>query len=215
MWPGDADHTDLLSQAKALVVDLNQVHGHLQHGSVEHSHHDDLALRCRSLGVLLDSALSATERDAYGPAFALIRSALEHVMIDKLAFLGERYVQVFTGVDDETWRTWLAAKESGEPWTSTIIDWTRTRKGQVRITREGLFSEPKEDGTRETISMHYFLLSEYSPLIGPPGVQADFDDGFTDVGTRREHAEQNRFMYEEYLKWSSVQGKSGGQRPSR
>jgi hypothetical protein len=67
----------------------------------------------------------------------------------------------------------VAARATGADWTTTIRDWTRTKKGDVRIVREGLFLEPDEHGNRSQISIYYFLLGQYRPTLGPPSAQAE------------------------------------------
>jgi hypothetical protein len=203
-WQGTTEHEALHSVATSLVAGLRDLESWLLHGDTEYIFHSDSAARCRSLGTYIGSALADAERDAYAPALALMRSAMEHVFIDKLVFLGQRYVQIFRYMDEETWAKWQQAREAGEAWTLDITKWSRTRKGEVRVTREGLHSKPAADGSQQTIGIHYFLLNEYSPFVGPPSIQEYFDDGLSETDERREYAERNKSMYEVYLKWSSI-----------
>ena len=76
-------------------------------------------------------------------------------------------------VEDETWAQWQADRAAGAEWTRTIKNWTRYRKGDVRIVFEGLFSEPDEQGEQQQISIYYFLLGQYQPAMGPPSQQAE------------------------------------------
>jgi hypothetical protein len=52
--------------------------------------------------------------DAYAPAFALVRTALEHMLVDHLVFSGQRYVRMIVGVDNATWTEWQRQRTTGE-----------------------------------------------------------------------------------------------------
>ncbi|MFE2750535.1 hypothetical protein ACFXGA_00875 [Actinosynnema sp. NPDC059335] len=175
----------------------------LRHGSTMHMFHADAAERCKSLAITLESAGILGERDAYGPACALLRSALEQTLVDKLVFSGRRYVQIVTGVTEDMWQTWEQERAAGTKWQD-VTDWTRNRNGRVRIVREGLLTEPAEDGSRQAISVHYLLLQDFTPFVASPAVHEHEDDGLSDPEQRRTYAEQNRSMYEEYLRWQSL-----------
>jgi hypothetical protein len=202
-WQGAVEHESLYVTAGLLIKQLKGLPTGLQHGSAQHMIHTDAAERCRSLGLTIESAVACAERDAYGPAFALLRSALEQTLVDKLVFLGRRHIQVVRGVPADVWQTWQEEKESGSKWTD-VIDWRRTHTGAVRIVREGIFSESNEDGSRQTIGIHYFLLRDYSPFVGPPDVYGRLDDGLSEPEDRHAYAEQQRSMYDIYLKWPSL-----------
>ncbi|WP_285730004.1 hypothetical protein [Nocardiopsis sp. ATB16-24] len=170
---------------------------------VEHAFNTDNAKRCASLSVYLQSSLDSLVRDAYAPAFSVLRSCMEHVLVDKLIFLGQRYVQVFSEIDDETWSRWQAERNSGEAWQN-VASWRRSNKRNVRVLFEGLHSKSEKEEERQTIGIHYFLLNEYSPFVAPPSEQEYFDDGVTDATMRRDHAVHNKSLYETYLRWLSV-----------
>lgn len=202
-WPGAREHDQLHRAATSLVAILRDIRNRLVRHEVHCVVHDDLADRCRSLGVLLDSAVADAERDAYGPALALMRSAMEHVYVDQLAFLGRRHVQIFKDVDEATWAKMQQDRAGGTAWKG-VTEWSRRKKGRVRIVREGLHSKPDEDGNQQSLGIHYFLLNDFSPFVGPPKVQEHFDDGLSDVEERRKLAKHHQFLYEEYLRWASL-----------
>ncbi len=202
-WPGRTEHAALLSAATDLIAALDSLLGRLQHSGTHYVFHSDTADRCRSLGFYLSSALNDAERDNYAPALGSIRSAMEHVYIDKLIFLGQRFVQIFREVDEATWATLQSDRASGAGWAD-VTDWSRSPGGTLKITREGLKSEPDADGNTQTIGPHYFLLNDYSPFVGSPDIQQYFDDGLSELTERRKEAERHRFMHSTYLKWESV-----------
>ncbi len=178
-WQGAIEHGPLYATAGSLITLLKDVPAGLRHGSAQHMVHTDAAQRCRSLGITIESAVACAERDAYAPAFVLLRSALEQTLVDKLVFLGRRHIQIVRGVPSDVWQTWQEERESESKWAD-VTDWRRTHTGAVRIVREGIFSEPSEDGSRQAIGIHYFLLSQFSPFVGSPDVYEQFDDGLSD-----------------------------------
>jgi hypothetical protein len=200
-WEGAAEHSVLVASAKLLIRDLWDLGGQLDHGDAQHQVHTDFAERAQALGMQLDAALVLTERDSYGPAFGLLRTALEHWCVDRLVFLGRRILQVHRNVSEETWRNWCDARARGDDWTKSIADWRRSPSdGRVEVERVGLNST---DGTLQ-LSIFYFLLSQYSPFVGPPGAQGSVEDGLVPLDVRRAAAQENRGIYNRYLEWSAV-----------
>ncbi len=112
-------------------------------------------------------------------------------------------MQRYSGVDETKWQDWQADRAANAEWTRTIRDWSRTKKGDVRIVREGMSSEPDEDGDRIQISIYYFLLDQFRPTLGPPSV-ARVDDWAITSDELRHWASENEAMWRVYLTWSSL-----------
>jgi hypothetical protein len=127
------------------VDELRGLRGRLQHANdTEYAQHGDCADRARNLAEYLRAAVLLASTDAYAPAFASVRTALEHMLVDHLVFSGQRYVRMIVGVDDATWTEWQRQRIAGEGFTQ-VLDWLR-KKDTVEITYEGLRSAPDEDG---------------------------------------------------------------------
>jgi hypothetical protein len=94
------EHAALVEAAEAATENLINIGRKLRPGSVHYAEHTVFADRCASLARYLDSAVGLAERSSYGPALALIRSALEHHYFDRLLFLGNRYLSVAKDVDE-------------------------------------------------------------------------------------------------------------------
>ncbi len=202
-WPGSFEHRDLVGTATRLVEELHSLRNRLQHqNDTQHMQHTECADRVRNLGQYLEAALAQAASDSYLVAFASLRTALEHMLVDHLVFLGARYIRVYTGVDDATWVDWQQRREAGEAFTE-VIDWAR-KKNMVEVTYEGLRSTPDERGQTYIISPHYFLLKQYQPYLGPASAQAEFDDGIGDIEDDRKFAQENDHIYRTYLSWSSI-----------
>jgi hypothetical protein len=202
-WPDELEHHELLVIANRLVDELRGLRGRLRHANdTEYAQHGDCADRARNLAEYLRAAVLLASTDAYAPAFASVRTALEHMLVDHLVFSGQRYVRMIVGVGDATWTEWQRQRTAGEGFTQ-VLDWLR-KKDTVEITYEGLRSAPDEDGQSYVISPHYFLLRQYQPYLGPPSAQAEFDDGIGEPERDRQFAKENDLIYRTYLSWSSI-----------
>jgi hypothetical protein len=196
------EHRELAAPWNSLDDIIYGLPQRLQWGDTQYMDVTDMADRVRGLSIHLDSAVELAGRFRYEPALALLRTALEQCVVDWLVFLGRTMVQRFTGVDDATWDEWQAARAAGADWTTTIRDWTRTKKGDVRIVREGLFSEPDDHGNRSQISIYYFLLEQYRPTLGPPSAQGE--EWAISRDDLRRMAGEDEALWRVYLTWSSL-----------
>jgi hypothetical protein len=197
----DDDHTDLVAAWRDLGDVLDSMRSRLQWSDTQYLDVSNKADRVRGLASHLSSAVLLTEQWHYSSAFALVRTSLEQLLVDWLVFLGGTFVQRVQGIDDATWERWQTERTTGAAWTD-VKDWTRTKKGDVRIVREGLFSEPDADGRRQQVSIYYFLLEQYSPGLGGPAQQQD--DGLIDLAELRRLATDNDALWRTYLTWSSL-----------
>jgi len=198
----DDDHRELDAAWGQLFHLIDGLPSRLRWGDVHHLDVADMADRVRGLGLYLDSAVRLSSQMRYEPAFALLRSALEQSLVDWLVFQGRTLVQRFKGVGEEQWAAWQKDRAAGADWTSTIRDWSRTKKGDVRVVREGLFSEPDEHGDKVQMSIYYFLLDQYQPTLGPPSAQ--MDTSFVELEDLRRVAGENDALWRTYLTWSSL-----------
>jgi hypothetical protein len=200
------DHGTLLGAAEQIILELQRFETHMRPGEVHHMQHSDFAARTRHLGLHLGAVHTLVRQELYPSAFALLRTALEHHLLDHLVFLGRRYVQVFEDVSDEQWEQLMSDCESGAPGARTICEPpTRSRKGRVRIVREGLYASGDNPETSDyTVSPVYFVLQQYQPLTGRPSDQVFLDDGLLDVETRVEQARRQKALWDQYLTWSSL-----------
>jgi hypothetical protein len=199
----DDEHGDLRAAWAAVHDVMDRLPQRVQFGDTHYVDIMDMADRVRGLGIHLDSAVELATQARYEPALVLLRTGLEQCVFDWLLFLGQTLVRRFTGVDESTWFQWQADRAAGAEWTKTVRDWSRTKKGDVRIVREGMYSEPDEHGDRLQISIYYFLLEKYRPTLGPPSA-ARVDDWAITEDELRQWASENDAIWRVYLKWSSL-----------
>jgi hypothetical protein len=204
-WPPN-EHAGLLTAASTATTAVSELRQRLVRNDIHHVQHDDMADRARAFGDHLRSAVRLAQDDSYPSSFALLRVALEHQLLDTLIFRGRRYVRIFTEVSERRWRDLQAEREAGAQWAQDIVDWYWTRRGQrLTVTYRGMFSEPDENGVRTEISVYYFLRTEFDPLAPRPG-NSEVGRGFPLITEEEQtqQAEQNRSLYELYLRWPRI-----------
>src|SRR5688572_30443264 len=116
----DDEHVALVSTWEAVHLILDRMRTRLQWHGTEHVDVEDKADRVRGLGSHLAAAIRLLEEFRYESAFALIRTSLEHVVVDWLVFCGNTYVQRFRSVSDKDWAEWQADRAAGAEWTRRI-----------------------------------------------------------------------------------------------
>src|SRR6185369_9081606 len=113
------------------------------------------------------SAVALANNFAYPQAFTLLRSALEHHLLDKLIFLADRFQTLTEPIDDRTWDDWQSARPS------TVLDWRRQPNGRVQIVWHGVQAEAEPGSTAlATLSIYYGWWQEFDPFAVPA---RDFD----------------------------------------
>jgi hypothetical protein len=204
-WPPN-EHAGLLTAASTAITAVSELRQRLVRNDIHHVQHDDMADRARAFGDHLRSAVRLAQDDSYPSSFALLRVALEHQLLDTLIFRGRRYVRIFTDVTERRWQELQAEREAGAQWAQDIVDWYWTRRGQrLTVTYRGMFSEPDENGVRTEISVYYVLRTEFDPLAPRPG-NSEIGRGFPLITEEEQtqQAEQNRSLYELYLRWPRI-----------
>ena len=203
-WAGADEHPQLLGYATALTHEAMGLRHRLEHqNQTEHAQHGELADRARDLALHLDAAMTLCQQDLYPSAFAILRTALEQILVDHLAFNARMWTQLIDNVDEPTFQSWEEHRAAGTAWTD-VVKWHRSKGGRVEIVRQGLRSQPDDQGKIQTLSIYYFLLQQYSSLVGSPTTQEYFHDGIGDVERQREYAKENRLLYHRYLSWESI-----------
>lgn len=201
----DADLEVLDSCAESLASTLVRFHEQLERVGRHHKLHDDFALRARHLGLHLEGVRRLVNCCAYPSALSLLRTCLEHHLIDHLVLLGRRYVTVHRNVTEEDFDAMLAEYESGVPHAVDICARpTRSNKGHVRIVREGHRVTTPDGDQGYTISPIYFVLQRHQPFVGRPSDQSLLDDGILDLEAQVEQAHRQRKLWHQNLSWSSI-----------
>jgi hypothetical protein len=198
----DDEHSELRRSWVQLRGRLLGVKERLDFGDTWQVEISDKADRLSNLVHHLDAAVVLSDQFLYAPALAVTRTSLEHVVVDWLVMRGKTSVQRIKNVPPDVWETWEAERAAGAAWTADIVQWSRTKRGEVTIRRRGLFSGPDEDGHREQMSIHYFLLDQYDGLMGKPADQKP--DGVLTGEELRALAAENELFWLDHLRWAAL-----------
>lgn len=179
----DQGQRALAATAEALISRLEARASVLRPiGDTEHMQHRELAWRSRLLGLYIRQAVQAVHSRAYPAAFALLRSALEHRVFDRLLFLAELYEQEVSGVTDEAFARWEA--EPHEYLESSV----RVGRDRLRLVWRGPRVVDDEGRVVHLLSIYYKWWREYDPFTVP-------DPQFEHIASGHPSRRQERAAY--------------------
>ncbi len=203
--PLEAEHSDLLAALRPLVAHIAGFRRRLQRGEVTHYQHDLFAERAASLALHLTAAIRLAEEALYPSSFAVLRTVLEHQVLDHLYFLGARYKVVYRNVADATLADWRRQADHRDPGTEDII--TIERQGRnVAVFRSGPhFTGGLRGPGAPSLSRYYGVLDEFDPFEPPPRLQRHLIGSFvSSVGERETRAARQRRRWYQDLTWQAL-----------
>ena len=161
--------------------------------------HNEFAWRVRLLGICLTSALRAATAHEYPAALALLRTAVEHQVFDRLLFLASRHVQVIEGVSDEVWERWQTQRPE------FLLEWERLSKDRVRAVWRGARVVDEKGQFLHFLSVYYKWWKEYNPLVAPERDAAKLASGHPESPMARSaYARTQREMWRDVLAWKNL-----------
>lgn len=192
MTLGD-DHDDLPLHAERLVKRLETLRSVFILRHVEHYQHLKFSTRSLLLADHLRAVLVLASERRYPSALVILRTALEHHLMDRLLFLGNRWVQE-SGIkrkDVAAEDARLRALQQGarpdiQRW------WYDDAKGTMNVVVRGIYSEGARGPRSMTLSRYYFVLDQYDPFAANPKYLAKLAEPFADDESRRQWAEASR-----------------------
>ncbi len=204
------EHGALLAAAETLLTDIREFKAHFRETRESHAIHADFAERALSLETYLSAALSLAIAGLYMPALALLRSALEHQLVDQLLFLARRYKRVITDVKradfDVSYQDWMSLKPGTE--TITRLRWISNAVapvGTVEVVRTGIHTQGGKKGPfARALSIYYVLLRDYDPFVGAPKDQRFLVREHGPLGDYTKLAEEQRRTYYGDLRWDEI-----------
>ncbi len=203
------DHSVLLASAQTLLTDIREFRGRFHETRESYAIHYDFADRALSLEGYLSAALTLAMAGSYMPSLALLRSALEHQLVDQLLFLGRRYKRVIKEVKRTDFDAWHQDWKSRKPGTETItrLRWlgkARAPIGKVELVRTGIHQQGGRTGRfARALSIYYVLLKEFDPFVGAPEDQRFLLREHGPLGVYMKLADDQRRMYGD-LKWDGI-----------
>jgi hypothetical protein len=198
----DQEHPGLVASARDLLDDLVGFERRLTTPGVEYGHHYKYARRAEDLQRQLEAALVLSERDLYAPAFAVLRSALEQILFDRLMFAASGYRRRTPQVTKEAWDKLHAEFTEGADWARNVseVDWV---SGTLTVTYSGI--HPADTSAQiPPLSPYFWHVDDYDPFHGRPDEQLDLQTSFRDVSEHIEYAQQLRAMYSGDLRWPDI-----------
>ena len=200
----DDEHPELAIAARRAINEVASLRSRLESADgIIRVHYWEFADRARHLVDHLDGALDLANSARYASAFSIVRTAMEHQIVDQLLFLADRYRQTFkdTPLDEhERRRTECAA---GADWAADIASFERVGNNTV-VIRRGHYLTDSAGVVTDQLSPYYRVLQNHHATLGKPNIQQDFDDGLSDVVQREQFARQNQALYRSYLTWPSL-----------
>jgi len=160
------DHGTLPAHAERMLMRLEGLEDLSVPGRADHMQHRDHAMRARQLADHLRALLLLSDAGRYPSAMVVARTALEHHLLDRLIFLGTRYVETYTGVkkaDVPEWNAKLEALRAGD--RPSIARWWWDDSGMNVVIR-GLHSARSKKGRGQAISLYYFRIDDFDPFTG-------------------------------------------------
>lgn len=159
--------------------------------------------RVLDLADLLRCSISLADKGQHGPAFVLMRTALEHTFLDELLLLADRLRQRVEGATPEWVADHRRRLDEGDPDLASVQE-IQQRGREIFIVRRG-FNLVNGDGERiGTISPYWSFLHHHNPTIGAPSHQADVAAVLSSEEERRDHARQNQTLYHDQLSWKAI-----------
>jgi len=168
-------------------------------GGIQQMQHNEFAWRARLLGTYLDSALRSAAAHQYPAALALLRTALEHQVFDRLLFLASRHVQVIEDVSDEIWERWQTQRPE------FLLDWERMSKDRVRAVWRGVRVVDGNGRFVHFLSVYYKWWKDFNPFVAPERDAAKLASGHPESpAARSAYSRTQREMWHDVLAWKNL-----------
>lgn len=198
------EDASLLDTAHGLLKLLADAEHSLEYGTSQFYPHTEWAHRVAWLHGHLTAACRLLEQHNYAPALALIRVGLEHHLLDRLLFLGDRYAEIRekpAGQSAGEYEAELERLRTAAP--PRLAKWSRVRKksGRYRV----VWLSPRfTDAPDQWLSVYRFVIEEYEPTAGKPRRAGGLRRNFNSLADLREAAERARGYWRTYLKIGRV-----------
>jgi hypothetical protein len=176
------DHGNLPTHADGLLARLAELNSLITPAKVGHFQHMEHAERARILADHLRAVLALSSARHYAAAFAVVRTALEHHLIDRLVFLANRWMVVNDGIkaaDVAAEEARLAALKAGNR-PDIIRWWYEPKSGSMHIIIRGRYLEG-HIGRGWTLSPYYFRIDQYDPFTVQKSMHGKVATGFQDA----------------------------------
>jgi hypothetical protein len=160
------DHGTLPAHADRLLRRLETIESLSVHGKVGHGQHNDYAQRAHQLADHLRAVLELSESRHYASALVVVRSALEHHLMDRLILLANRHIVTYTKAKKKDAARWEADIRALQAKGSDISGWFWDQAG-LNVVHRGLHTAKSKKGRGQTMSLWYFEADRFDPFVAP------------------------------------------------
>lgn len=160
------DHGTLPAHAERLLRRLETIESLSVHGRVGHQQHNDYAQRAHELAHHLRAVLQLSESRHYASALIVVRSALEHHLMDRLILLANHHIVTYTKAKKKDAAKWEADIRALQAKGSDISGWFWDAAG-LNVVHRGLHTAKSKKGRGQTISLWYFEADRFDPFVAP------------------------------------------------
>ena len=162
-------------------------------GGVSHLQHMDHTKRAGQLAGHLRAALLLSEAHHYASALVVMRSALEHHLMDRLVFLANKDLRVVPKVKKDDVAGWDARLRAAQAGPRPDIDRWRwdERAGQINVLYRGYHTARSKKGRGQTVSPYYFRMDDFDPFAGPKKHAGQLAAPFQELRDRQDRASES------------------------
>lgn len=198
------DHGDLPAHAEVLIGRLAGLRGEFAGGKVLYAQHLQHAGRGRVLADHLRGMLALSSSRHYAATFAVARTALEHHLLDRLLFLGDRWVRDYPIKPGK-----VAAEEANlkalkaGPRPDILKWWFVPKSSSMRVLYRGVFREGSL-GRGATVSPYFFHVDRYDPFTVHQKLAPRLATGFRDPDADRRWATESTSARHRLLSFRGV-----------
>lgn len=203
------EHGVLLAAAETLLTELRDFRLRFRETRASYTIHADFADRALSLETYLSASLSLAIDGSYMPALAILRSALEHQLVDQLLFLARLYKREIIDMPRADFDAWHQDWKSRKPGTETItrLRWASKATapiGTAEVVRTGIHQQGGKTGRfARALSIYWLVLRDYDPFVGAPWDQRFLLREHGPLGVYAKLAEDQRRIYGD-LTWDEI-----------
>ena len=190
------EHPQLVAALETLLSHLADLPPTIGSGVVDFR----MTRRALERGRLLTTCVDLANTARHGPAYALMRTSLDHTFVDELIFRAERMNQLAEGVSDE----WIEDMRTHIGDASGIEAVERRGKNAAVVTRQAHQLNDDQGNQVGWASPYWYAIMHHSPFLGPPSKQADISAVLSSEAERREWAKRNELTYRQMLSWGAI-----------
>lgn len=203
-----AEHPTLTANVNAVIELLSEWPVEIEPApdAAAWMHHVDFAERTQALADHLRGAVLLAESGFLWSALALMRTALEHHLLDRLILLADRYEEIVAPPDPSQTDEWVKEFEAKDaPWTREVASITPVRQGRaLKLVRFGHNVVDVDGNVNERISPYWVAVEHYDAFVGHPDLQIATARPFSSLEELEQWARRNQALYSAFLKWSSI-----------